>query len=214
MYLKCWKTSGIGSTDPNARKIKILVVFICIMAGLLLASAIFAYVYFIHPFVMYFTNCPNVQHGIEYYENGVDTQDFSIFQDALVYYGFSQYDVADFYYVDNSKRCGNAINAISDFYVVDFDAGESRQEVIDDIATTGIYCGNLDQYYNQQEIEVYLIPGDRFSLRDHFVCAFSRETGYIRFMMMTESVNLHSTYDVILNIFRDSAMEWNAISGE
>lgn len=207
-------TSGTGLDKSYSGINKMLIVVIGILTSMLLVAIIGAYCHFVHPYVKYFCLSPKVYHGVEHYEAGVisrkENADAGKFLDAYEFYGFSKYDIVDFYYVDNSHRSGRFSGEVSSFYVFDLDAGDSRQELVDYITTIGVSCGNLS-LYGEPDIELYILPGDRFSLRDHFLCAFSAETGFVRFMLMTESVNVYTTYDLVYSLLWDSALTWEAI---
>jgi len=212
-------TSGTGLrklfTGPNKK----LMIVICIQSFILLGIFIGAYFYFIHPYVKYFYVPAKVYHGIEYYESGVASQNnqngdshYGNFLDGYEYFGFDQYEIVDFYYVDNSHLSSHK-GEVSSFYVFDLDVGDARQELIEYITTIGVSCGNLDYLFDEPDIELYILPGDQFSLRDHFLCAFSREGGYVRYMVMTESVNVYVIGNIHHNLLWDSTLTWDAISG-
>ena len=209
-------TSGTGLRKLFTGANKKLMIVICIQSCILLAMVICVYFYFVHPYVKYFTLSPKVYHGIEHYESGIVSRKSDAhagnFLDGYEYFGFDQYEVADLYYVDNSHRSSH-MGEISSFYVFDLDVGNSRQELIEYITTIGVSCGNLDYLFDEPDIELYILPGDQFSLRDHFLCAFSREGGYVRYMVMTESVNVYAIGNIHHNLLWDSTLTWDAISG-
>ena len=208
-------TSGTGLDKSYSGTNKMLIVVICILTSMLLVVIIGAYCYFVHPYVKYFCLSPKVYHGVEHCEAGVisrkENADAGKFLDAYEFYGFSKYDIVDFYYVDNSHRSGRFTGEVSSFYVFDLDVGDSRQELIDYITTIGVSCGNLDFPYHEPDIELYILPGDQFSLRDNFLCAFSREGGYVRYMLMTESMNVFAIENIPYNLLWDSTLTWEAI---
>ena len=220
MEKSCWMTSGTGLRRLFTGENKKLMIIICIQSCTLLMMFIGAYFYLVHPHVKYFFVSAKVYHGMEHYESGVASQNgqnvdahYGNFLEGYEYFGFDQYEIADFYYVDNSHRSSN-MGEVSSFYVFDLDVGDSRQELIEYITTIGVSCGNLDYLFNKPDVELYILPGDQFSLRDQFLCAFSREGGYVRYMVMTESENVYTKENIHHNLLWDSKLTWDAVSGE
>ena len=212
--------SGTGLRKLFTGANKKLMIVICVQSCILLLMLIGAYFYLVHPHVKFFFVSPKVYHGIGYHESGIASQNdqmvdahYGNFLEGYEYFGFDQYEIVDFYYVDNSHRSSH-MGEVPSFYVFDLDVGDARQELIEYITTIGVSCENLDYLFNKPDVELYILPGHQFSLRDQFLCAFSREGGYVRYMVMTPSMDVYTIGNIHHNLLWYSKLDWDAISGQ